>query len=146
MQYHRDESRVSSDIQTPRRWLKKLGYRLVFQLTSRCLDIWWNTPSRVRYITSTDILHRDVWSIYNVFLILKVIFKVFLALRNRETSAGLQSCEGSKKLTKARWRCTPYIGNFRTLSRKLSSACSGVIPLKAIKPKSNQPMPVVSPM
>ena len=43
---------VSSDIQPPRNRLKSSAFGLVFQLASRCLDIRWNTPSRVWYITS----------------------------------------------------------------------------------------------
>ena len=34
---------VSSDIQTLRSWLKILGWAPLFQPTSQCLDIWWNT-------------------------------------------------------------------------------------------------------
>ena len=43
---------VSSDIRTPWSWLKKTRLRLVFSITSRCLDIGWNTLPRVWYITS----------------------------------------------------------------------------------------------
>ena len=32
-------------------FLKKLGYHLDFQLTSQCLDIWWNTPCVQYYFT-----------------------------------------------------------------------------------------------
>ena len=43
---------VSSDIQTPWRWLKKTRLRLVFSTISRCLGIGWNTFPRVWYINS----------------------------------------------------------------------------------------------
>ena len=57
---------VSSDIQTPWSRLKKLGCTSFFQPTSQCLDIWWNTPSRVwcnisntRHSVSSHIKHRE---------------------------------------------------------------------------------------
>ena len=40
---------LSSDIQTARSRLKKLGYASCFQPTSQCLDIWWNILSCVWY-------------------------------------------------------------------------------------------------
>ena len=42
---------VSSDFQTPRSWLKKLGCASFFQPTSRCLEIGGNTLPRVWSIT-----------------------------------------------------------------------------------------------
>ena len=77
MHDHTLESRVSSDIQTPQSWLKKLGYCLVFQFTSRCLDIWWNTFSLVWCIR---------WKAYRIRIFLDVICNTSLVSRKAKST------------------------------------------------------------
>ena len=52
---------VSSDIQHFEVGLKNLGLRLVFQPTSQCLDIWWNTLHCVWYITYMATILYTIW-------------------------------------------------------------------------------------
>ena len=64
---------VSSDMQTRRSRLNKTGCASFFQPTSQCLDIWWNTPSRVWYITyPTNSFLRVIW-ISNICRLLNFI-------------------------------------------------------------------------
>ena len=52
--------RVSSDFQTPQISSKILRYALYFQLSSRCLEIGWNTVSPVWYSTTIKAYVGDI--------------------------------------------------------------------------------------
>ena len=49
--YIKHSKECSSDIETLRRWSQKLDLHSVFEPTSQCLGIWWNSLPCVWYIT-----------------------------------------------------------------------------------------------